>query len=346
MSDLLYNKGGIMNIEVKVDKRTELLGVIMLLSKYNEKYPQLLEECNNKEYREKVFETFDKYKNEKAIKLFNKIINKLSFNYDAPVSLFLQLNEDFSYDELDVYPFYNRLGQSPIVLDFLKELPSFSKKINFEEYYKSNKDFYMSIIQSSKERIFADSIDSFMNYFYKIDLSDRKFIINLMPYGTRGNYGTHFKNTVCSNVGLKGGESITFIEEDDFGTLPLHEFSHSIINPLTDKYSDISNEFFSDIMGIMSKKAYGATNTIINEHVIRSIEIVYLRKFLKENKVADCEQVRQNKRGFKYIDFCVEQLEKYFDNVDKYKDFEEFYPTFLSNFKQLNEKEEIDCEKE
>ena len=40
---------------------------------------------------------------EKAVQILNQIFDELNFSYDAPVSLFLQLNDDFTIDKLDKF---------------------------------------------------------------------------------------------------------------------------------------------------------------------------------------------------------------------------------------------------
>ena len=56
-----------MNIEISVDRRTELLGILLLISDYNKDFGFLIEECGNKEYREKIFNNFNQFKNDGII---------------------------------------------------------------------------------------------------------------------------------------------------------------------------------------------------------------------------------------------------------------------------------------
>ena len=85
-------------IQVKVDKRTELLGIMLLISDYSKKNSKLIEECGNKDYRDSILKNFSKFKEDITIKLLNYIINNYCFNYDAPIYLISQLNEDYSYE--------------------------------------------------------------------------------------------------------------------------------------------------------------------------------------------------------------------------------------------------------
>jgi len=332
------------NISITVDKRTELLGILLLISDYNKTHANLIEECGNKEYREKIFNNFSEFKNEKAIKLLNQIFEELNFRYDAPVSLLLQLNDDFTYNKLDEYPFETRLNKSQLVLDFLNELPNFAKKINFEEYYNSNLQFYNEIIAETNSKIDVSKVINFISEFYKTDISNIKFVINLLPYTTNGNFGSNHNDINYSNLGLKKFQrkELTFIRDQDFGTLALHEFSHSIINPLTSKYSTIKGKVFADIWDLMVKKAYGSAETIINEHIIRALEIFYLKNILKTEETINLANERLEREidgGFKYITTCLESLEKYYEHINKYKDFEEYFPILIKNLENSTKKE-------
>lgn len=328
-----------MNIEVKVDKRTELLGILLLISDYNKPYPNLLEVCNNEEYRNKIFTKFSKFKQEKAVILLNEIINTLNFCYDAPVSLILQLNEDFTFDKLDDFPFYSRLDESQLVIDFLKELPAFAKKINFEEYYNNNLSLYNEITTEVKEKSNVEDIINFINKFYKVNLN-KNFIINLMPYTTNGNFSTFHNNNLYSNLGVKPSKnaSMSFIPYNDCGGLMLHEFCHYIVNPLTDKYAKFKKSYFKDIWTEMKKQAYGHVPTIINEHILRAVDKVYLNHYIntKQSKQYAKDEMKYEieKDSFIYLPDLTKDLEEYYFNLDKYKNFEEFYPTLLKRFEQ------------
>ena len=333
-----------MNIEIKVDRRTELLGILLLISDYNKDFGFLIEECGNKEYREKIFNNFNQFKNEKAVQILNQIFEELNFRYDAPVSLFLQLNEDFTYDKLDKYPFSTRLKNSQLVLDFLNELPGFAKTINFEEYYISNQNFYEEIVKETNVKIDIESVLNFIENFYKMDISNIKFVINLLPYTTNGNFGSNHNNVTYSNLGLKKfqNKELTFITDKDLGTLALHEFSHSLINPLTSKYSTIEGKAFADNWDLMSKKAYGNVETIINEHIIRALEIFYLKNIIKTDESIDLANQRLEREingGFKHINDCLKCLEDYYVNINNYENFEQYFPQMIENLKRaINKK--------
>ncbi len=334
-----FIKGESMNLKVVVDKRTELLGCLLLISDYAKNYSNLIQECNNAEYRNNVFNHFNKFKKEKAVLLLNKIINELNFCYDAPIRLFLQLNEDFTYGDLPDYPFKDRLNSSNLVLEFLDELPHFISKSKFEQFYKSNAKFYNLIIEETKIAIDVDSIINFLNELYKFDLSRNKYVINLLPFTSNSNFAYCQEKEMWCNLGCKnyGLNKITFaIEGGDVSLIP-HEFSHSLVNPLVFKYiTHLPKNYFNSIKKQMSALGYTDNITILDETIIRAIEYVYIKYFSKvTNKQKQLnffiDYFKNN--GFIYLDIMVPLIEDYYTNIKKYRDFEEYFPILVKNFK-------------
>jgi len=326
-------------INVKVDKRTELMGIMLLLSDYSKKFGKLIEECNNKEYREKIFSHFLQFKNEKAIKLLNKMINTLCFNYDAPIYLILQLDNNYGYEKLPDYPFKERLCSSQLVLEFLDEVPKFVKKTNYEKFFEDNQSFYGKGINQINNLIKDYDIVGFLKGLYKIDFKDNEFVINLMHFATRGNYGINVNNEFICNSCLRKSDNgeINFIDSlPNTLTLFVHEFSHSVINPLTDKYWNLKDDIFKDIFDKMQDMAYNNNKTIFNEHVIRAIEYIYL---INNNIEGTDEYLKKFKKyheekGFNYIKPCIDSINNYLKNIDKYDNFEEYFPNILRDIKK------------
>ena len=77
------------DINIEVDYRTELLGIIMWRSNYHKKYDMLFQKYGNKFYIDEIIKNFEKFSNHKVIKDFEKIVDCHGFNYDAPLDLFL-----------------------------------------------------------------------------------------------------------------------------------------------------------------------------------------------------------------------------------------------------------------
>ena len=58
-------------MKIVVDKRTEFIGIVLMLSKYNQKYEFLKNTYSNEEYINDIIRWFDKYKNDEFIILTN-----------------------------------------------------------------------------------------------------------------------------------------------------------------------------------------------------------------------------------------------------------------------------------
>lgn len=325
-------------MDIIVSKKTELMGIMLLISDYKEKYPFLVEEMNNKEYRNEILNTFSKFKNTKTIKLLNKIINTLCFNYDAPIYLIEQVNDDLSYDNLPSYPFKERLESSNLVIDFLNSLKEFSTLIKFNDFYNKHLNYYNEGITQINNLVKDYKIVKFLKDFYKMEFKNINFIINLMFFATHGNYGINVNNDFICNQCLRESENnkINFIDSvDNTLTLYVHEFSHSVVNPLTRKYSNITMDYFNDIKDKMIKQAYNLPETIIDEHIVRGIELVFLKYSFKDsssNYVLKWKK-EYEEIGFIYINEIFNKLDYYYTNKQMYKDFEEFFPELLTTFK-------------
>lgn len=127
---------------------------------------------------------------------------------------------------------------------------------------------------------------------------------------------------------------------DNFSLSPailFHEYSHPFINPLTEKYSDIANQYQAAYEALKKYKlpdfqsGYGDWQECINEHLVRAMTI-HLTQKCNLTELAD--QLRNNDlyRGYRYIPLILERYEFYDKNRTNYTDFESFYPEVLRVF--------------
>ncbi len=327
------------NIKVRVDYRTELLGIIQLISNYKNRYSHLIEEKNNNEYRDNIFNKFLQYADHKIITLFNSFIEGYNFSYDAPIDLFLQLDEHFTCTKLNDYILLGRLDNDKRIFEFINELDDFAKEINFKEFYNSNKDFYLKCIDSLnlffKKNDINKMIDEYLGNINEI-------VINLLPYATHSNYGIVYKNEVYICVGLNRKDQFGFISNGTdcyFAELLFHEYCHSVINPLTAKQEIFTNKsnIFNDVLDVMKKQAYGEVLIILNETIIRGLGIRFFELYYSK-KVAKEELANNIKAGFKHINIVIELLKTYENHRDTYKRIEDFYPVLINGIKNEYER--------
>lgn len=267
---------------------------------------------------------------------------KYGFDYDAPITMFLQLDEHFKTDKLNDYILYKRLDGDKSIYQYIDLLESFANEIGFEDYYNEKQKQYESYINQIVLPIENYDVTNYLKDYYHVSLDDKVFTINVLPFQKGNAYGSTIDNHIYSSVSsstinnCRDDSDITFVipgKEFGFASVTLHEFSHSIVNPLTDRLNIISEEdnLFDEIKDIMRKQAYGRNSTIMNEHIIRGIQARYQYKHDPngvENYITALE-----KSGFIYIRTIIHSLEYYEDNRDIYPTFESFYPHIVENMR-------------
>lgn len=332
------------NIKITVDFRTELLGIIEIISpKYKTIAGHTLEPLGNKFIYDDILEKFEKYKEHRLIKLFDEITLKYSFMKDSLVHLFLELDNDFKTDKLSSYTM-EQLNYDNKIYEFIILLPSFAEEIGFYKYYKENEKLYLNWIDSISNNIKNINFSKFLSDYF--GYLDKELVINAIPFNSYSCYSAHTENKVVSSLGITQLSK----SNDLYGTWELykgdmiqicnHEFCHSYINPITQKYDLSDITLFHNIKEQMMEFGYDDIATIINEHVVRGVEIRAIKLLnLGEEKYINTIN-RYKSIGFIYIEQILDLLQHYENNRDKYKTFDMFYSSIIEFFKQGSDSNE------
>lgn len=271
-------------IHICVDFRTELLGIIQILS--NNPLTETNDNYSNQKYVAEIERRFGKYRHHPVIKMDAYYREKYGFDYDAPITMFLQLDNHFKTEKLNDYILYKRLDGDESIYQYINLLEDFAKEINFENYYHEKQEQYASYINQLVTPLENYDVTEYLRDYYNVPIADKVFTINILPFQKGNAYGSTIHNHIYSSVSsatvkhCRNDSDITFMipgKEFGFASVTLHEFSHSIVNPLTDKLNIISEEdnLFDEIKEIMKKQAYSRNSTIMNEHIIRAIQSRY-----------------------------------------------------------------------
>lgn len=327
------------NIVAIVDYRTELLGIIMWLSGYTKILPECFTIYENKFYVDNILERFSKFKNEEVIKDFLNLVEKHKFNYDAPYALFLQLDEHFKCDRLDDYVFKERLEEDSSIYDFIDKLEDFAKKINFEEYYYNNIVMYKKWTNYILECFKKGSVLNFYNDYF--GESNNEFYLNLIPFASDGSFSAAIGNKIYDmNPVTRDMKKERLFERNRYESVisaPIHEFLHGYVNPITEKYNllNFDTNLFDNLKEKMSMQGYPTDVEIINEHIVRAIQIRYIINEYNDKKWAESIAKWEEEQGFIYIRNILEKLEEFESNREKYKIFEEVYPEIINYLKTI-----------
>ena len=332
------------NITITVDFKTELLGIIEIISpQYKSISGHTLTPLGNKFIYDNIIEKFNKYSNHELIELFDEITQKYSFMKDSLVHMFLELGDDLKIDKLSDYTM-EQLNYDNKIYEFINLLPSFASEIGFYDYYKNNENFYLKCINSISNNINDIKFSKFLsNYFGYLN---KELVINAIPFNSYSCYSAHTDKKVISSLGITQLSK----SEDLYGTWELykgdmiqicnHEFCHSYINPLTEKYDLSDITMFDNIKEQMLQFGYDDIATIINEHVVRAVEIRSIKQLnLGEEKYKNSIE-RYKNIGFIYIEQIIELLEQYETKRNEYKTFDMFYDNIINYMKQNKKRDD------
>ncbi len=307
-----------------VNPLVECMGVMFILADFN-----LNKTRSNKKYVQNVLEHFSAYKNHEAVAGIKKLLQSQYFRYNAPVemSLLMFYNLPISLEFCQ-----NCMIEKEDVDKFLCDLQDFIKASNFSEFFESNKKNYLQqIAKFQKELQPFSPVDYLVNF---LKLKAKKLNVLLMFGVSTANYGIEVANKpYCCVRPYKSSRD----DEIDFTfnkpyvtTLLLHEFAHTIINPLTSKFRNkvalIDKEKFKLCLEL---NPYGDDiETVVNEHVIRAIECMYVKDTFPEDYKNFLEDYKSD--GF----LCLEELENLYQVYlkDKEKNFADYYENIIEYF--------------
>lgn len=311
-------------ITISIDYKVELIGLLITLSDEFEKFaPLFCFDESNDQYINELKVKFYYLKNHKTFLKFMEIKEKYYLHYDKPIEMMLSLNEDFEFKKESNFKFKD----TEEIKKFCRELKLLSEEINFEDFYHEHRKLYTSWINSISKTYenhnVKDSIVSYCGEQYKA----YKFYTNLIPFETSGGYGILLDGEAhnCLRARKITHDNLLFFVENDLFYLPtsIHEYLHSIINPLTAKYGYFTNDtkyLFNEENTI---SGYNSDIAMANETIIRAMTV---RIYYLITGIFDEERlVRDEEKGFKRIRTVYNKLMEYENNRETYQDIDSFY---------------------
>ena len=334
LSQILFSQKTKLNITI--DDRIETLYSIA----YFDNYFLVNEHANI--YKNTLDQKLKTLKNHRAVALFDSISKKYNFSYYRPVEWILQ-HSDFpdlkkTKNKLDENDETITKGKEYLLDEFKKELIKFNKDSLFQKYLKGIKPINEKVIETVLESKSIKFLPDYLEDYYGTKLSSYNLIIS--PLLHSGGFNSEIINEkgereVYAIIGPNG--EINFYPHFDKDYLEmdmiLHEFGHSFVNPLTDKYvnqiENLKNKYYNEKLQKNGKnQGYSKWKYVFNEILLRSIVINITRSKFgdeKANKLLEFEK----SVGFDLVEKVSENLKTYENNRKKYKKFEEFYPTLL-----------------
>lgn len=319
----------------KVDQRVELLSIVFRLAR-NQEYNT----TDNLNYVKAIHQHFDKFSNHPLIKYAIELRDSSGIGYDAVMSMAIHLKEPPGLD-----PIVSFSAETPEkrwcttnAAKFASLLKRFYKDADCETFFQSQAPNY-AIAQQSFEVLFKKlDISWYYKFYGKAPNESFNVIIGLGNGG--GNYGPHLtlpnhSQKVYAIIGSGSFDSTGTPAYESASYLPtlIHEFNHSFINYLTDRYekqlSAPGETIFKKESSKMTRQAYTTPSTMMSEALVRASVIQYLKSHDSDTLMADRELKSQLARGFVWMPALVNLLEQYEKQRATYPTLESFMPRIV-----------------
>ena len=265
-------------MNILVDKRTELMSIILALSQGNEyieeHFPLGLED----EYRRDVVNHFSKYKDHKCIEIAKFIAKKqVGFSFDNPIRLAFSLDLNLQFNGQIENFLLNELEDGKLLKDFMSEIVKFAQDSRFVDFYDRHKEYYLTKIKEVESLFDCKKFVCELQKFLKKEILDN-FEINIIPMLINSNHGFNINNTNIANIGLLS-EDFKTIEpfNNGYNHIIIHEFCHNFVNCYTEDRELIMPE---DFIQNLNEMGYRNPISYLNDTIVRAMTIRLRKKLI------------------------------------------------------------------
>lgn len=324
------------DIVIQVDYKIELFGVLITLSNECESFPNIFQyNDTNNFYIKEIKNSFKFLETSEILNEFNKLKDKYNLHYQNPIELALSIDDNYKIKN-NASEFFKKEE----IICFLNKMKDFEKSIDFKSFYLKNTYLYNQWIKSVSS--------SFKKYNIKrklIDYCGDKYkslnlYLNLVAFETNGGYGflidnnAHYCLKAIKSDYASNNEIFLNNSPDIYLPITLHEYLHSIINPLTINYNIFNSN--TNYLKKYYTKAYNNDYYIISENIVRAIVIRILVGF-KENWHLEELIQKEVERGFELVPIINKKLIEYEHNRHQYSNIDSFYKEIVDDvLKKIN----------
>ena len=312
------------NVIIEVNKRIELVQVLLYLSDRQDKTYQSL---SNAEYFPVVKEYFQKFTNHNAVKLTAYLIDNQYFLHGKPLRAILTIDEILKDPKNSLYEWTN-------------SVKDFEKESRFDNFFDNNREYFSMIENTVKSFGIEKWLDYTEKYFKKE--FNRVNLILSPSYGNNGfilDVPEKESAYIVRNVPHYDENGKRYWAKDYLARGTAHEFAHCFVNPVVEKYKEKLNGlsvFFQAHKNMMS--FYNVDYAVMNEYYVRAYADIFMKNFKSDfpdfDIAADIERnIKQ--AGFIYIDDFITYLDEY-ERGDR--SFEDFYLLKLNELISHNQK--------
>jgi hypothetical protein len=321
------------SFELRVDPKIELASIVLNYA-YWDYYGKF--RTPDYTYYNNMKAHFDRYQDHSTIQWFDSV--STNWNLGDPVYVVLW------YDSLPMkqtvpFPLHPTSQIDTIMVrEYISRLNDFAEDSDFEGYWEGNKPWHDSVIQKLSETADYAAYMKILEDFYGDRKEQYTFLLaplfNGVSFGPQVPDGDH--TTAYFISGFDAMDNGTpYFNPAYLRMLIFHEFGHSFVNPVCEKYRQQLYEYesLSQYLNSPFLSNYASWFAFCHEHIVRASESILLEKagFHEEAKK---NYDRNLELGFALLPFFTEKLQYYDVHREEYPNFEAFFPELLTVFSE------------
>jgi hypothetical protein len=322
------------HLNVCVDPRLELLSAVQWLSEYRTKFP-LLTRLDFPYQRALVDHVAGLEDHEVVSRLNARISGTFSyenppFAFSAPPETMLYLNSAGRlHESICANAFLvRRAGGRESLEAFVAALADFCEASRFAGFFEEHRATYERVVGNTLEKLGSRDYIRELEHLYGIHHAGYTLI--LVPLYHSVGFGPNVTIGGAKYVyNIMGPREVEdglpdFGSEAYFTEMQRHEFSHSFVNPLTERFWAVAEPYFAAYDSPVEAQEYA------NESIVRAVT-TWLA-YGDGQAAGDAALARELERGFVLVKPLVAKIRGYAAQRDAYASFEEFYPHLLGAF--------------
>jgi hypothetical protein len=332
-------------ITISVDPRIELIGIVFRLTGAPE-----FNDGTLRPYVKGIERHFGDFDNHSAVKFAAKLRSTRKMSCDGPMSLAVHIDHNFRPRKtFDQWPWgLDYRWEKQETAEFLRKLREFAAETKFDEFFKAQSDMYEEGIRSCEGLMAPLNLGRWLSDFFGVeDMGDLKLVLGFVngfcSYGVR--FTTDRTDEKYAIVGMRPFDSANTVmfRPKQIGTTA-HEFCHSFVNPVVDKYIDqmqsAGERLFAAHGPAMRMMGYQKWESMMYETAVRACVASFVRHAC-EPMYMDYYLKDEVKAGFVWTEDMANFLKTYESNRDKYTTFESFFPEFVDFVNEYSKKAKL-----
>jgi len=326
---------------IAADPRIELLSIVFHLAG-NPEYNQ----CRVPAYCESVDRYFAPFKGDEAIRVAREWSEKYGISYDAVMSMAIHIKdvetvaERIPFDAPDTR--LEKRWRAADARRFLAALRQFVDHAKFRQFLDSHRTLYETTGARLRSLVESQADLGWFDKFFGAK-ADARFIVVPGLVNGGGNYGPSLR----AEDGREEMYAILGVWQVDadqqpvfdksFLTTLVHEFAHSYVNPLVDRFAALDkagDAVYRPVRSQMRSQAYGDGHTLVCESVVRAATARYV---LAHDGAAPARQAVRNEEGrsFLWTGELFDLLGGYEADREHFATLEAFMPKVVEYFASL-----------